>query len=198
MLRVDRLIPHPAESLHSLLALAHHEQPSRRLGDSQNTDQEQAGRDKLNGNGNEPLGVTRRHGRVNAVVDPEADEATNLPSKLVDTDQSATDSRGRELGNVDRRHVGATTNAKASEDSSTVYETEAAVAIGSAHETGSKSENEGKEKQRLTTTEEVGRDIGAQAAEEGTGLVDGDDIGPGQGQLFVGERGEVKFIAEGL
>lgn len=38
-----------------------------------------------------------------SVVDPEADEATNLPSDFVHADKLTTDRRGRDLGDVKLR-----------------------------------------------------------------------------------------------
>lgn len=91
----------PAKVLQALLTSALGEKPARSLLDPDTADQEKTTRDQLNGKGDKPLLVVRGQSLADSVVDPETDKTTDLPPKLVDTDETATDSWRGNLRDVD-------------------------------------------------------------------------------------------------
>lgn len=137
------------------------------------------------------------HGRIDTVVDPEADEATDLPSEFVDTDETSTHGGGRELRNVDGSHVGATSHTDTRKYSASEDETEAARAVGAEHHTGTKEKDRSEQHQTLLAAEEITADVGEQTSEEGTSLVDRNDVGLEQSQTVLAVGGKLELLHEG-
>lgn len=90
----------PAEVGHGLVPLALGEEPAGRLLDPEGSDEKHTGRDELHSEGNNPLGPARRKGGADTIVDPEADKATDLPSQLINTDETASNSGRGEFRDV--------------------------------------------------------------------------------------------------
>lgn len=86
-------VAHPGQDLDGLFALALFKQPPRRLGDVDGAEEEHAAGDELHRKGDQPLRVRRREGAVDAVVDPEPDQAADLPAELVYSDETTADGR---------------------------------------------------------------------------------------------------------
>jgi hypothetical protein len=76
--------------------------PSRRLGQEDGRDSEHTTGDELDGKGDEPLLVAVGNSLNDAVVDPETDDCSDLPTSFINSDQSTSDSRGRNFGDVNR------------------------------------------------------------------------------------------------
>jgi hypothetical protein len=76
-------------------------EPSRGFGEERTSDGEHTTGDELDGKGDDPLFVTVRDVLGDTIVDPETDDGTDLPTGFVETDETTTDGRGRDLGNVD-------------------------------------------------------------------------------------------------
>lgn len=169
-------VPHPAQRLHSLLSLPLGEKPSRRLWDEEGADEKQAGRDELHGKRDDPLRVAGLHGAVDAVVDPETNQAADLPAEFVDADQPTANGGRRQLRDVYGRHVGAAANTKTCQNSASQDQAQATVSIGTKHDAGTDKEDKGEGDQRVATAKEMTRDVGSQTSEEGTCLVDRDDV----------------------
>jgi len=56
----------------------------------------------LYGEGDEPLLVAVGNGLNDSVVDPESDDCSDLPTSFVNSDQSTSDSRRRNFGDINR------------------------------------------------------------------------------------------------
>ena len=100
----------PGEILDALFAAASGEQPSRGFVDDERATEEDTGGDELDGKGNNPLSVRRSHSLGDTVVDPEADETTDLPCHFVEANETPADSRRSDLRAVDGREIGGATN----------------------------------------------------------------------------------------
>lgn len=136
-----------------------------------------------------------KHSKKRTYVNPEANNTTKLPSQLVDTNKTTTDRRGRHLRDIDRAEVGASTNTNTCQNSSTVDETESAIAIGAQHETSTEEEDQSRGHQTPSAAEEVAGWVCEESAEKGTGLVQRDNIRADQ----VGIQAlPVELILEGL
>jgi hypothetical protein len=70
----------------------------------------------------------------------QSNKATNLPSEFVDTNKTSSYCGGTELRDVDRHHVRATTNSKASKHATADDQTESSISIGSKHHTSTDHE----------------------------------------------------------
>lgn len=195
---VGRLeVPHPAEHLHGLLAPALGEQPARGLGDPQGPEEEDPRGDQLHREGDEPLRPVLRQRPVDAVVDPEADQAADLPAQLVDPDEPAPHRGGRELGDVDRRHVRRAADAHPGQHAAGEDEAEAALPRRAQHHGRADYEDDAEDEEGPAPPQEVAGAVGEQAAEEGAGLVHGDDVGLQQGQVVRFVALELKLLGEG-
>lgn len=128
-------VTNPAQVLDSLIAVTARELPTRRLPQPDCTDEKQARRNKLNSEWDHPLASRRCHGLNKPIIDPEAHETTNLPSKLVNTDKSSTDRRRRKFRDVDRDHVTSSTDTQTGQNTATDDESEASIAIRAQHHT---------------------------------------------------------------
>lgn len=91
----------PAEVLDGLLTATLAEQPAWRLSEHNTSNQYHTGRDELNSERNQELVSSSKGRRLGNTKDnPEAYEATGLPSKFVKTDKSTTDGGRSDLGKV--------------------------------------------------------------------------------------------------
>lgn len=94
---ISREFSDPLQVTERLLTAALGEKPSGRLLNPEDADEKQACGNELNCKRNDPLPVAWGHGLSETIVDPKPDETTNLPAKLVNTNESAADSRWRNL-----------------------------------------------------------------------------------------------------
>lgn len=83
-----------SQLLASLLGSAAREQPTGRLDKEESADHEHATWDKLDCERDSPLHDTGCKSLQYAIVDEKADETTDLPADLVDTDSLATSRSG--------------------------------------------------------------------------------------------------------
>jgi hypothetical protein len=111
-----------------------------------------------------------------AVVDPEADETTKLPPKLVYADKSTSNGRRSELRDVDRHNHTASTNTHTSQYSTGVNQCKTSVMICTKHHAGAQAKDQGLDVERLLAADIVVGDICKERPEKGTSLIDGDDI----------------------
>ena len=105
------------EVLDGELSLADHQQPSRRLGDKEGTDEQEGGGEELDKDGELPLEPVGLHGGLDGVVDPESTEGTDLNEDVEESDQTTSNGGGRELGEVDRDDQGQETDSETSKES---------------------------------------------------------------------------------
>jgi hypothetical protein len=78
--------------------------PSRRFREEDGGQGQHPTGNQLDGERDVPLLVTVRDVQVDSVVDPEPDDGSDLPPGFVDTDQSTSNSRWRDLRDVDGLH----------------------------------------------------------------------------------------------
>lgn len=188
----------PLEVVERQFALALGHEPSRRLADEEKTNEHHPRWNQLDRKRDQPLAMTRRHGDRDAIVDPEADQATDLPAHLVQADETAADGGGRELRDVDGREVGCTAYTDPGKDTSTVDETESVPAIRTTHHSRTQDENPREDLQAHLSSEIVAGDVGAEGTEEGARLVHRDDVGTDEIRLVDGVLRPVEFFLEGV
>ena len=105
------------------------EQPKRALVQEEATDEEQASGDELDAHGDPPGGsLGRVHVLVDAVVDPEADNTSDLIGELEQAGQDAADRGDGELGNVTGDCGSNRTTAKSREDAAGICESQVSLA----------------------------------------------------------------------
>ena len=131
-------------------------------------------------------------------VNPEADQATDLPAKFINTNQATTDSRGRQLGNVDRSDVRASSNTQTSQDTTSVNQSQATIAIRAQHETSTENKNQTRDKQSDSATPEVSKRVSEEGTKESTSLVAGDNIGTEQVLGITGHGSKIELGLEGV
>ena len=95
-------IPDPTEIGDGFIDSTFGEQPARSLLEKQASDEQKPSGDQLHREWNEPLLLACWQCLNHAVVDPEANQAAELPAKFIGTDKTTTNSRRRNLCNVDR------------------------------------------------------------------------------------------------
>lgn len=78
--------------------------PSRRFREEDGGQGQHPTGNQLDGERNVPLLITVRDVQVDSVVDPEPDDGSDLPPGFVNTDQSTSNSRWRDLRDVDGLH----------------------------------------------------------------------------------------------
>lgn len=100
----------PAQVLDGLLTAALAEEPAWCLSEHQTANQNHAGRDELDGKGNEPLCAAFRQSLADSKIDPEANQATCLPTELIKTDETTSDGWRCNLRQIDGNDHGATTD----------------------------------------------------------------------------------------
>lgn len=186
----------PAKVLEGKLAAALAHEPSWRLLNEEETDEHKTSWDKLDGERNKPLLVGWCHGLRDSIVDPEADKSTDLPAKLVETDETTTDGWRCELRNVDRSQVRGTTDSEAGKHTSTVEKTKTTGAVDTKHKTSTENEDSRVELETLLATEEVTGNVGADGTEEGTGLVERNNVGGDSVRLSGTVLTPVEFVLE--
>lgn len=190
--------PQPAQRLGGLAPAALCEQPARRLGHEGGADEQQAARDELDGKGDQPLPPAGPHGGVDAVVDPEAGEAADLPAHLVEPDEAAADGGRRQLRDVDGRDVGAAADGEAGQDAAGDDEGRAgALGGGREHDAGADEEDAGVDEQRRPPARQVAQRVGGDAARQRARLVHGHDGLLELRQLLRRARGEGEVVPEG-
>lgn len=93
----------PAKVLDGGLAAVLGHEPAGALLDPESSEEKHTSGDQLNGEGDNPLSVVGRKSLLNAVVDPETDQASELPAEFVDTDKATSNGGWCDLGDVDWR-----------------------------------------------------------------------------------------------
>lgn len=174
---VSRKISDPAKVLECLVASVLGEEPTWAFPQKEGTNQKASTWNELNSEGNEPLAVAGSHSGVDSIVDPETDQTTNLPAKLINTNETTSNGRWCKLRDVDGDQHRCSTNTETSKDTSAVDETKTTSTVGTQHETGTKLEDDGVNVQTLLATKVVGEDVGGKCSKEGTGLIDGNNVG---------------------
>lgn len=76
-------------------------EPSWRLVEECGTDSKKTSRDELDRKSNNPLLVRLGNVQVDTVVDEETNDGSDLPTELVETNETTSDSRRRDFGDVD-------------------------------------------------------------------------------------------------
>lgn len=137
------------------------------------------------------------HGGVDAEVDPEAHEAADLPAHLVQAHEAAAHGGRRQLRDVDGRHVGAAAHAEAAQDAAAGDEAEALVARRGHLHDAPDGEDDVEEDEGPAAAEVVARAVGGDGAEEGSRLVDGDDVLLGHGEVVGLVARKVELLREG-
>jgi hypothetical protein len=91
-------LPVPAKVGNALLAPTPGPEPARGFPQEEDAaNEDHSGWNELDSERNEPLVAAVRHALGHAKVDPETDEAANLPAEFVSADQTASNSRRRDL-----------------------------------------------------------------------------------------------------
>ena len=101
-----------------------------------------------------------------AIVDPEANEATNLPAQLVETNESASNSRWCNFCVVNWTEIRGTANAHAGKDSSTIEKTKASFGIDAKHKTGAEDKESREDSKTPLSSEEMTSRISEEGTEE--------------------------------
>ena len=112
-----------------------------------------------------------------------------MPAKLVDTDKTTTNSGRTEFGNVNWHNHRCGTDTDTRENSATVDESKTAIGIGAQHHAGAETEYRREYVQRDLATDPMIGDVCEESAEEGTRLVDTNDV-----RFDVGKRAWIELV----
>lgn len=129
-------------------------------------------------------------------VDPETNKTTNLPSKFEHAYKTTTNSRWRDLRDIDRSQVTSSTYTQTRKNTTSIDQTESSLAIGTKHQPGTENEDSREDSKTRSATHEVSSDIRKDGTEESSSLVAGNDVGVEEVDGFGSELLEVEFIFE--
>ncbi|KAJ8119031.1 hypothetical protein OPT61_g83 [Boeremia exigua] len=189
-------LPVPAEVGNALLAPALGPQPAGCLPEEEQTaDEDHAGRDELHGEGNEPLVATVCDALGHAEVDPEADEAANLPAQFVGSDKTSSNSWGCNLRDEDGDLK--STNAESRDEPASIHRTQMS-ADGSEGNADTNDEHGNESPERDPPSKVVGRAVGEDGPEEGARLEQRDNIGLDQAPLRLDHVRKPKLVLKSL
>lgn len=130
-------------------------------------------------------------------VNPEANQTTNLPSQLVETDKTASNSRGSQLRQIDGNDVGSDTSTESGQNTTSVQNTQTTSVVGTALKASTQREQGGRDSQTPLATNPVAKSVCEEGTEEGTGDEKRHDVFADQVSVGLGHGHETELFLEG-